>query len=520
MNHSLRPADIMASMFRHKGKIVFLQLLVIAVTVLAILFWPRKYYADAKLFLQIGRESIGIDPTATTGPTIGLAQLNRDSEIKSALDTLLSRSVMGAIVDSLTPGVVLGDVPLENDNGPVRESAVKDWVASVVAPVLSTLSNIDPVPEREKAIRELEETLDVEVERDSSVIYIKQVADSPELARAIVSELVKAYQREHVKAFRNDGSKDFFEVQRDASHEKLTALEQQLEARKSELGFASIGGHRSKLETELLTVENDVFLAERELAMYRGSADAIKQKLSVIPERKMTEEVDVANAGLDLLQQQLYTAQLQLVELETKLQESDPRLQRAREAVQQAERQLAQESARRTETTSDSNPIYEQLAMSFEQMETNAQGQEARLDKLKQQQADLLAKIREANQAEREITGLERDVQITKEDFLTYDNKFEESRIQEQLQKDLVSNINVIQQARSWHKPVSPSKLLLIAGGSMMVLGIPLFVGLLANLLDHSVRSEEDISQLLGTKVIGTIPRSRIYGKVWHQPIR
>ena len=263
-----------------------------------------------------------------------------------------------------------------------------------------------------------------------------------------------------------------------------------------------------------------MFLAERELAMFQGSVDAMKQKLSVIPERKMTEEVDTANTGLDLLQQQLYTAQLQLVELETKLQESDPRLRRAREAVLQAESQLAQEASRRTETTSDSNPIYEQLAIDLEKMETNVSGQKARLEKLQRQQENLLAKIREANQAEREITALERDVQISKDDFLTYDNKYEESRIQEQLEKDLVSNINIIQDARSWHKPVSPSKLLLIAGGAMMVMGIPLFVGLLANLLDHSVRSEDDISQLLGTKVIGTIPRSRVYGKIWHHPIR
>ena len=54
-----------------------------AIAFCALTFLPRKYESEAKLFLRLGRESVALDPTATTGATMQI-QETRDDEIDSA----------------------------------------------------------------------------------------------------------------------------------------------------------------------------------------------------------------------------------------------------------------------------------------------------------------------------------------------------------------------------------------------------------------------------------------------------
>lgn len=59
--------SVLETIFRHKWKIVMFPLFVISMAVLAILFDPRSYISEARVLVQVGRESVGIDPTASTG---------------------------------------------------------------------------------------------------------------------------------------------------------------------------------------------------------------------------------------------------------------------------------------------------------------------------------------------------------------------------------------------------------------------------------------------------------------------
>ena len=64
--------DLTRVLFRHKKKILFFFLLTNLAAIAGIVLQPRRYLSEAKLFVRLGRESIGVDPTAPLGPTIGL----------------------------------------------------------------------------------------------------------------------------------------------------------------------------------------------------------------------------------------------------------------------------------------------------------------------------------------------------------------------------------------------------------------------------------------------------------------
>src|SRR5687768_9447134 len=107
---SFGPHELAASFFRHKKKVLAFVLATAAAATLVILYAPRTFRSEARLFLQVGRESVRLDPTATTGETIALQQSGRDNEVATTIEVLKSRAIVEKAVERLTPEVVLGEV--------------------------------------------------------------------------------------------------------------------------------------------------------------------------------------------------------------------------------------------------------------------------------------------------------------------------------------------------------------------------------------------------------------------------
>src|SRR5262245_18285091 len=92
------PRDAVRILFRHRRKMAVFAGATLALTLLAIALLPRSYRSEAKLFIRVGRESVGLDPTATTGETIMLQKTQVD-EVNSAVNLLTSREVLRQAVE-------------------------------------------------------------------------------------------------------------------------------------------------------------------------------------------------------------------------------------------------------------------------------------------------------------------------------------------------------------------------------------------------------------------------------------
>ena len=95
---SLTPRDLARVLFRHGRTMALFFGGVMLLTLLLIALYPRSYSSEAKLFLRIGRESVALDPTVTTGP-INLLQKSQADEVNSALNILNSRAVLERVVE-------------------------------------------------------------------------------------------------------------------------------------------------------------------------------------------------------------------------------------------------------------------------------------------------------------------------------------------------------------------------------------------------------------------------------------
>ncbi|MEM7314377.1 MAG: Wzz/FepE/Etk N-terminal domain-containing protein, partial [Planctomycetota bacterium] len=273
--------------WRARNIILLFQLAIVLLTVFVILFWPRTYSSTAQLYLQRGRESVGLDPTANaTGKTIALQQAGRDSEINSAIDVLSSRGIIDPVVEKLGPAVVKGDESLNPSEDDRRPSPVSDAIKNGIGWLADQVRKVDPASYKERAIVEIEKNLVVDAERKSEIISVVYEADTPELAQAVVKSIVEEYKKKHSELHRTLGSTEFFDEQSERLRSELSLRNQKLRDAKNRMGLATIQGQRKILEeVQLSEVRMDMLNTEKSLYGARAKARNLAERLASLPAR-------------------------------------------------------------------------------------------------------------------------------------------------------------------------------------------------------------------------------------------
>ncbi len=252
-----------------------------------ILFWPRGYLSEARIFLQLGKESVAIDPTATAGGSmVNVQSSTREDEIITSLDILQSRELASKVVDSLSPEVVLG----QTADGE-KSSGIADVLKGVLGQAVEVVRQIDPLSDRERAIISIEKNLKVTAERKSEVVVLKFEAKSPQLAQLILATLVGIYKEEHMRIHRTDGSQQFFSEQQAVLANELDDINERLRIEKNRMGLASIAGQRELLEVRNKDVSLSFAETERAKASVIARIEKLTEELSKVPERINSTEV-------------------------------------------------------------------------------------------------------------------------------------------------------------------------------------------------------------------------------------
>lgn len=512
-DNSFKIRDYVESLFRHKKKILLYNLLVLLAISAIIMLWPRKYRSEAKIWIKIGRENSRLDPTAATGETISIQETDREDEIKSVLDVIASRGVITSVVDKLTPDVVLGDAPLPGQEEK-ETSAITKSLKEALGSVINVVKQIDPISDKEEAIQEIIENVDVGSERKSNVVSIEYDSDSPELAQAVVDSLIQQYTLRHAQIFVTQGSKKFFEEQKASLREDVAKKSDQLKDFKDKMGLASIGGHRSMLEDQMGVAQQQKMDTIRELEGAKARILTINDLLTKQPKSILAEQKSVPNTGRDLIRSQLYELQVQRMELEARLKDH-PRIDAIKKQEAEARRELAKRNdSSRMEVTEAVSEVYQELLLDLAEAKASVSGFEAVLAELKGQQAKIASRITELNSADISIEQLQRDVNLAVNNYSKYSENLEDARISEALDQQAFSNISLAQSPTLEEKPISPSKgILALLGLAAMFFGtIAIAVGLEA--IDNSARRAQQVSEAIGAPVLVSIPDSRRFRTV------
>lgn len=502
--------DVLRIVRRHRKKAIACFFFVAAGAFLIAIIWPSQYGSEAKLLVLVGRESIALDPTVTTTKTLHL-DASRETEINSVMELLQCRAVLEKVVRKLGPEVILA--PPENGGlfyfakrkfKQARASA-KEWLLTE-ASVASQGSEEDS--RVEAAIQSLSKSIGISAPKSSTVITVKATAHSPKLAQRIASTLVDAYMQEHATLNRTAGSEEFFRRQKELVGGNLASAQAEFANLMSTKGIGSIAAERKRLGDEKAAVEARRLTLARELAGARARTAALTKAIGDMDEVVLAQRVDGRpNEAADGMRQQLYDIEIQERAAALKYTEEHPELKVARGQLAQLRKAFPDEAALRSETTYAINSQRNMLELELQQESARLAALQAEQGALEKQHASVLAAIRELNDYAQQHDRLDREIAFLRQSYATYSDSLEQSRIDNALKQQQITNVNIAQHATFQTLPVSPRRTLIVGGGLLLACCAAVAVPLTAENLNRKLRSPAEIEANLALPVLVSLPR-------------
>ncbi|MEM9586591.1 MAG: GumC family protein [Planctomycetota bacterium] len=448
----MRQNQLFARIRRHLIPCLAIVIGGLSATALVILFAPRSYHSQAKLLLRLGRESVSLDPTiTTTGETASLYR-TRDSEVNTALQAMRSRSILEQVVDQVGQEAILrGSLEAGSSKGSL--------LGSIKHRVGSWISSIDPIDDRERAVMELDDGLDIDAQRESSVIDVRYQSKSPELAQAVTQTWIAIYRKEHARMNSTEGSLGFFNTEEQELLSSLKLQRAQLQDKKSKFGLVTVVGQQEILEHQIELAKNSELQTNSSLAASIAKVDALRAQLDQTDQTMVTSETTVdSNEARDRMRDRLYALEIQERDLSTKYTKDNPVylgvLQQLKEVrqVYQSERDDA------SEVVQGVNPIHLSIREQLFAETANQKALEAQRDEIDRQLRQLNKELATFNQNEAELAAIQRQVDVLESRYREHYEKREQARLATELENQQISNINVIQPASLEKRPISPNK--------------------------------------------------------------
>jgi uncharacterized protein involved in exopolysaccharide biosynthesis len=434
-------------------------LVAIAVTFLS----PKTYTSEAKLFVRLGRESLALDPTATTGQ-MALVHEPRESEINSVFELVKSRAILSNVVETVGPEVVLG-----------TDSAVD---RPQTANMVSQFNLFRPYSISDDALKYLSDNLTVVAIKKSNVINVSYEARTPELARQIVTRIIDQARDAHMRVNRTYGSHDFFTTQVDQFRGKVERLETTLRDLKNRTGVISPTEQRVLKVQQIGDLQTTLLRAEANL---NGSAAEMQVQLATlekIPQTVQTEEThNMPHSPVAAMREQLFALQVHEKELLSKFTESHPLSVLVRDQVSTLKKVIDNEAAE-PQVTHAPNPAHREIHLAYLRGESSAASLQTHFSTLRGQLGAAREELTDINNHEVEIARLEREIAMETANYKKYSENLEQARIDHELQQRSISNLNLLQSPTYSITPTRPKHVLNLTLGLMGGLASSLMVGL------------------------------------------
>ena len=437
---------------RWKAGGVFLAIL--AICVVWAIVAPRQYESTSQLYVRLGRGTATLDTTASSNPSAAIYQ-TREDEINTARQIADSRSIAEKVVEQIGVNTILNpraaSDPVAGNDAPPRSS----W-----RPSLSWLiPQLDPETVRSRAVTKVHRQMRIWAPSHSSIITLQCTAATPALAQRIVQTWTDTFLSEYVRLTHAARSYEFFTKQTDNAHNQLGEVERRLVDMRSDAGLVSVAGQVRVLEQELTTIRSLAEASEASLAAARARADDLSRKLADMPSRIVLQDSSgVPSHAWDLMRARLYELQTREAQLQVKYTESYEPLVEMRQQRKELEGILGNQAETRRMTMLGPNPTYQALEQELLKEQAAIAARIAEGESLRGQQASLRNEMKTFNEQGRQIGEMERKATVLQTAYIAHAGKMEEARIDEAIEQDRITSVNVTQPATFIERPVSPAK--------------------------------------------------------------
>ncbi|HEX4769548.1 MAG TPA: Wzz/FepE/Etk N-terminal domain-containing protein [Bryobacteraceae bacterium] len=488
--------DALALLRRRKWLIAGSYLGVLLLTSAYCFFWPPSYQADVHLLLKHDRE----DPVVSSDqnsirPLVKPAVTEED--LNSEQDIIKSR----AVLERTVADTAFDKIP-------------EHWLLHLLnVPVVSFAEFYDSyhhqphATSREAAIARLSAKLNVLAEKKSSILFVTLRASSPQQAKTLLETLVRNYIAQDLAVHRRANAGTVFAAEAERARHQLQDVERRMEDVSPGGTTGSLSLERDAVLKQVSDFESEWRKAAALSQQNQAKVGTEETELTQLPEHLVSEERTIPNQlAIGNLSTQLLSLQLRASEL------SDKYLPESR-LVKQADAQ--RERAQNMLRAETEHPLHEEtkaLNQTFGTVQQNllmdraaSNGSSALEKSMFLSYRQLSDRLDNVNRAVSELQALDRERRSLEEAYQLYRKRYEESRVEDQLNQSQVVNVSTLEPVYVEPGPVKPN--------IKVTVKVALAAGLLASLLfafvadaySNRVRSSQHLEALIGAPVFAAL---------------
>lgn len=478
--------DLLVPLFRHKGPVILTFSAVFAFSVFVAWYIASRYYVSE---MQIVLSQTRTDPaiTAAQNAAVMSNKIITPDQISSEIALLKGQDMLRTVAEECGLAEKWSTSELLLPKDPARVKAARI----------------------EKAAHALEKGVKAEAEKVSDVINVKYGAiGSPETPACVLQNLGKLYVDKHLELRRPGGSSNFFAEQTDKYSQQLAQVEQKLANFSKDEGVTAPDVLRTDVAQQLTTSMSILHQAKEQIAADQERIRAVQDKLQSTPERITTQQTsNAANLLLQQLEGDLLTAELKRTQLLVKYDPSFPLVKEADEEIAKTKAaiQKAQDLNYANQTT-DRDPTHELLRQDFAKTQLDLASQTANAAAIQKSIQSMRAQMADLDVKAVKQAALLREDKAAEANYLLYQTKREQEYTSDALDKKRIADVAIAVPAVV---PALPAfNPFLVGLGGLIFAGLAgIAAGFIAEWLDPSFRTPNEVTEVLNMPVLASVPR-------------
>jgi len=491
---SITLRDLAMPVFRHRRLVSLIFIGIVLGALLSVLLLPKRFEAEMKILVNRDRVDAAVTPNANAAGLVAPVPAVSEEDLNSEVELLRSRDLLENVV--LASG-------LESQKQSVWQR-IAGRLGDAVRGTRSTQET-----RLARSVQQLENRLVVEPLKKTTLIRVAYASNDPIVSARVLQTLATMYQEKHAAVHRPPGTFSFFDQQASRYRDELAAAEARLTDFDSRESVVAPAAQKQLVLEQLSRFEGEA--QSDQLSAYAAGerALALQTKSAASPERQTTQIRKSDNAQLLAeLQGTLLSLELKRSDMLVKYAPTYPPVAEVSTQIDDTRKAIAlARQAPVEETTSDRVPAKDWMATELVKAETD----QAQLAAQARATARVVSQYEEAaRQLDRKGAmqdDLVRNVKTAEDDYLLYLRKREEARISDALDSKRIVNVSIAEAATVPAFPTFHLGWLLI--GTLFTATISSAgAAFVADRMDPSFRTPDELGRYLETKVLAAIPAS------------
>ncbi len=455
--------DVLSAVFKHKLLIFACTFIVVTSVIIITSEKKRLFQAETSLLIKMGRENI-FSHTSPIGTQTMVNTANK-AIMKSELAILGARDLAEA---------TLMDIGLKNIYPDFANSKTNN----------STGINYGV----ETAIRLFQASISKRNIENTNLLNITFIHTDPFIAATSLNKFVDNYLIQHLKIYQEPGQFIFIKKQVETYKKKLKNSEEELYNYKKYHDILEIGEQKASLLNEISRFKTKV--ADNII-----TKSEIEDRLKRLNEQELSGESTEANIdSITNIRGRVNSLKLDEQNLLSKYTSNNIIIVNIRNEIKAAETLIKEE----------------ELAYFIKEKKNISEDLKTIKSELKAQDEYLNKYINEIEilkKAELRLNELVRKVSLDKSNYQLYAAQLEESRISNEMDKQKLANIRVIEKASAPLRSIKTNRRLSVLLSVLIGLLLGVLIAIMIEFFNHHFNNIDDINRYLQLKSLASIPK-------------